>query len=216
MIRTLTRVSFGFVLACIAAGLTTVLFVVTPGDLMATPSAAFPDKAGQTFVWGLLAATHSAIFAAAFALIVTGVAEWLGLRGLGYYLLAALLIAMLGFYAQYASEAAGQPTIFNQYAASAFVTAGLIAGFVYWLSAGRYAGGEPVNATLAPKPKIMVETRPATEHPKPPAQTAAYDAGSASEDVTAPRRRLVESETSVPATQATAKKAPAQNDDEPF
>jgi hypothetical protein len=140
MIRTLARVICGFALACLAAGLTTVLFVTTPGELLAAPTGEFAEKAGQTFVWGLLAATHSAIFAAAFALIALGVGEWLSLRGAGYYMLAGLIIALLGFYAQFASEAPGQATILNTYAATAFVCAGLISGLVYWLIAGRNAG----------------------------------------------------------------------------
>ncbi|MFN0219813.1 MAG: hypothetical protein ACKVP4_13480 [Hyphomicrobium sp.] len=175
MFRTLARVVLGFVLACIAAGLTTVLFVITPNDLMAAPS---PEKTTQAIIWGLLAATHSAIFAAAFALIATGVAEWLGLRGLVYYLLAGTGIALLGFYAQYASEVAGQPTIYNGYAATAFIAAGLVAGFVYWLSAGRYAGGpsgveqRPGPLATDALPKLVADARPKMERTNAPAKKA--------------------------------------------
>jgi hypothetical protein len=178
MFRTLARVVLGFILACIAAGLTTVLFVITPNDLMAAPSAARPEKILQTVIWGLLAATHTAIFSAAFALIATGLAEWLGLRGLVYYLLAGAGIAVLGFYAQYASEVAGQPTIYNRYAATAFVVAGLVAGFVYWLTAGRHAGRRsdaetPPGQSAAPyRPKLVADARPVTERTKPPAKKA--------------------------------------------
>lgn len=178
MIKTLTRAFIGFILACLAAGLTTVLFVTTPGELISAPSGQFAEKAGQTLVWGLLAATHSAIFAAAFAFIAIGVGEWMRLRGFAYYMLAGLLIAALGYYAQYASEAPGQPTILNSYAAAAFMTAGLVAGFVYWAAAGRYAGRSraATDDVAAPpsgdKPRLVVETRPDTERPKKPASLA--------------------------------------------
>lgn len=175
MIRTLARVIFGFALGCLAAGLTTVLFVTTPGELLASPSGEFAEKAGQTLVWGMLAATHSAIFAAAFALIAIGVGEWFSLRGFAYYMLAGLLIALLGFYAQYASESPGQPTIMNSYAAAAFMTAGLVAGFVYWIIGGRFAGqSDRGDAPATPRdankvrPQIVVETLPETERPKRP------------------------------------------------
>ncbi len=140
MLKTATRVIFGFVLACLTAGIATVLFVITPSDLFSVAAEAFPEKLGQALTWGLLAATHSAIFAAVFVLIAAAVAEWLGFRSPYYYLLAGAVIALLGFYAQYASEIAGQATIFNAYAAMAFLTAGLLGGFVYWIAAGRFAG----------------------------------------------------------------------------
>lgn len=178
MIRTLVRVVIGFALACLAAGVTTVLFVTTPADLAASTPEELPDKLSQTFTWALLAATHSAIFAAAFALIATSLAEWRGWRWLLYYLLTGAVIALLGFYAQYASEVAGQPSILNSYAVTAFVSAGLMAGFVYWLVSGRNAGGtqregwDPVPATNPSRPRIIVETRPETERPKRPASLA--------------------------------------------
>lgn len=158
MFKMLLRVTFGFVLACIAAGLVTVLFVTTPSELMAMPSEARSEKASQTLVWGLLAATHTAIFAAAFTFIAAGIGEWQKIRGLGFYLLAGLVITALGFYAQYASEVAGQATIYNTYAMTAFATAGLIAGFVYWLVAGRYAGGDG-SSDVPPKKSSVRETK---------------------------------------------------------
>lgn len=163
MFKMLVRVTIGFILACIAAGLVTVLFVTTPAEMVALPSEALPEKASQTLVWGLLAATHAAIFAAAFTLIAAGIGEWQKIRGLGFYLLAGLVIAALGFYAQYASEVAGQATIYNFYAMTAFATAGLMAGFVYWLSAGRYAG--PDATSDGPTTKRKVETPKAIAPP---------------------------------------------------
>lgn len=163
MIRTFARVFIGFLLACLTAGLVTVLFVTTPADLMGVSADAFPEKALQTLVWGLLTATHSALFAAAFAFIATGIAEWMSIRSLPYYLLIGIGIALLGFIAQYSSEVSGQPTVLNNYALKAFATAGFFAGLVYWLAAGRFAGaarGSAAKVTLskpAVPPRIVVK-----------------------------------------------------------
>jgi hypothetical protein len=153
MIRTFARVLTGFVLACLTAGLVQVLFITPPAELLQIPSAAFPTRAGQAGVLALLAATHTAIFSAAFALIAAGIGEWMRIRGLPYYLATSATIAGLGFSAQYASEVAGQPTIFNLYALTAFLTAGVCAGFVFWLLAGRRAGGRDADAATAPYQK---------------------------------------------------------------
>ncbi len=140
MMRTLVRVVSGFILACITAGLVMVLFVTTPAELMSLKADAFPERASQTLIWGLLTATHSALFAAAFVLIATGIAEYMSLRNLPYYLAAGVVISLLGFAAQYSSEVIGQPTVLNNYALKAFLTAGFFAGLTYWLLAGRFAG----------------------------------------------------------------------------
>ncbi len=161
MLKTATRVILGFVLACLAAGIATVLFVITPNDLFSVAAEAFPEKLGQTLKWGLLAATHSAIFAAVFVLIAAAVAEWLGLRSPYYYLLAGAVIALLGFYAQYASEVAGQATIFNAYAAIAFLTAGLVGGLVYWIAAGRFAGAA-ARSDVESSARLDAAGKPAT------------------------------------------------------
>jgi hypothetical protein len=146
LIGTLARVAFGFALASIAAGLVTVLFVNTPADVLAQPVSRLPETAGETFDLALLTATHVAIFASAFVLIVAGVGETFSIRSLAFYLLAGMVIAALGFIAQYASEVSGQPTILNNYAMKAFLTAGFFAGFVYWLAAGQFAGKPPPEA----------------------------------------------------------------------
>ena len=170
IIKTLARVLAGFLLACFVAGLVQVLYVWTPAELAAVPAAAFPAKAGSTLELALLAATHSAIFGAAFALIAAGIAEWLSIRSLAYYLFAGTAIALLGLTAQYASEVSGQPTILNNYALQAYLTAGFFAGFVYWLAAGHRAGehGRGDNdasvskedKSSEPRQRIIVEKTP--------------------------------------------------------
>lgn len=141
MIRSLARVLAGFALACLTAGLIQVLFARPPGALLGSPASVFAGRASELGVLVLLAATHAAIFAAAFGLIAAGIGEWTGTRTMAYYLFTGAVIAMLGFTAQYSSEAPGQATVLNNYALKAFLTSGFFAGLVYWLVAGRKAGG---------------------------------------------------------------------------
>ena len=141
MLKTLARVLFGFIVACLVAGLVQVCFVMTPLKLLTSPADVFAERVGQTGLLALLAATHSAIFSAAFALIAIGIAEWGGFRGISYYLVAGTVIALLGFIAQFYSEVGDQPTILNNYALQAFISSGFFAGLAYWLAAGRSAGG---------------------------------------------------------------------------
>jgi hypothetical protein len=143
----IARVVFGFVLASIAAGLVTMLFVNTPSEVLAQPVSRLPRTAGETFELALLTATHVAIFAVIFALIVAGLGELFSLRGLPFYLSGGVVIALLGFVAQYSSEVPGEPTILNNYALKTFLTTGLFAGFVYWLASGQFAGRAPAEVT---------------------------------------------------------------------
>jgi hypothetical protein len=150
---------FGLVLASLAAGLVTVLFVNTPVDVLAEPFDRLPKTASATFDLALLAATHLGIFASVFVLIVAGLGEWFSVRALSFYLLAGVVIALFGFSAQYMSEVAGQPTILNNYAIKAFLTVGFFGGFFYWVAAGQFAGHSPENWRARSEPE-PVETRP--------------------------------------------------------
>jgi hypothetical protein len=144
----------------LTAAIVQVLYVSTPAELTNVPSANFPVEAGQALTLALSAATQFAIFSVAFALIAAGLAEWLGLQGVGYWLGAGIGIAILGFIAQFSSEVPGQPTILNNYALQSYVTAGFFGGLVYWLIAGRWAGDshEPVAVEEpAQRPRIIVE-----------------------------------------------------------
>jgi hypothetical protein len=150
VLGTLARVVFGFVLASIAAGLVTVLFVNTPSEVLAQPVTRLSRTAGETFELALLTATHAAIFGLVFTLIAAGLGEIFSIRRLPFYLLCGVVIALLGFAAQYVSEVPGEPTVFNNYALKAFLTTGFFAGFVYWLAAGQFAGRAPAGPTLEP------------------------------------------------------------------
>jgi hypothetical protein len=138
---TLLRVLFGFLIACLVAGLTTVAFVVTPADIAALPAEARPDRLANAGVLALLAATHSAIFSFPFALIAIAAAEWAKIRSFIYYVIVGLMIALGGFASEYLNEVPGQPSIMNDYALRAFVCVGILGGLAYWLFAGRRSGG---------------------------------------------------------------------------
>jgi hypothetical protein len=142
MLRTLVRVVFGFAVASVAAGLTQAIFVTAPSDISANLEG--------TGTLALLAATHSAIFAAPFVAAACLIGERGRIRSVVFYMLAGVLIALAGFLAQYSSEVAGQPTIVNNYALKAYLTAGFFGGLVYWLLAGRSAGSAFAPARPTP------------------------------------------------------------------
>lgn len=128
----IARMLAGFILACLVAGVVTMLFVFRPADIAADP--------GYALTVAMLASTHSAIFAIAFTLIAGGIGEWLSIRDMSYYVIAGIVIGLLGLMAQYWSEVAGQPTILNSYALKNYVTTGFFGGLAYWLAAGQFAG----------------------------------------------------------------------------
>jgi len=167
MLGTFFRILFGFVIACLVAGVATVAYVITPGDIAALPADLRPERLGSAGVLSLLAATHSAIFSFPFALIAIAIGEWLSIRSWIYYTIVGILIALGGFSAVSYFEVAGQPTIVNDYALRAFLTVGVFGGLAYWLVAGRKAGGRrggrPQSAEQAPES----ETPATTEEPAP-------------------------------------------------
>ena len=136
MFRALLRVLFGFVLACLAAGLTQMLFAYGPDQVLDGN----PDKIAKFIDGVLFTATHSAVFAAPFAFIATAISEAQSIRNWAYHALGGLAISVAGFVAQMSSEPAGAPSIVNNYALTTFLTSGFIAGLTYWLFAGRTAG----------------------------------------------------------------------------
>jgi hypothetical protein len=134
MLGRIFRVLSGFILACLAAGLVKVLFAFPPSD----------NQLALTDIidYAMPIATHSAIFAAPFALIAIAIAEWQRWRDWAYYAASGLAIALIGFFAQYQSETAvqGWSILNNNYPLIAFLTSGLVSGLVYWLFSGRLAG----------------------------------------------------------------------------
>lgn len=140
---TLVRSLIGFVLACLAAALTQVLFVITPADLYLLEMDQRVEQAGRALALALSAATQFAIFAAPFALVAVIFGFVQGLRGWAYYVFVGLAISLLGFAALYAGESQSDFTIANSYAVAAFAFSGIIAGYVFWLVAGRGPAKRP-------------------------------------------------------------------------
>lgn len=159
MIGRIFRVLFGFVLACLAAGTALALFVTTPVEIFTEVSGLPADVAwGRMANLGLLAmltATALGMFAAPLAVVAIGISEWRGIRAQGYYLLAAIAIALIGFFVQQSSETPGDPTIVNKFALAAFLTTGFVGGTVYWLMSGRRAGADRAHADY-----VSVKTQP--------------------------------------------------------
>jgi drug/metabolite transporter (DMT)-like permease len=164
MIGRILRMLFGFALACLAAGTTLVLFIFTPPELIGPQS----ERLSEAGLLALAAATQIAMFAALLALIGAGFAEWQRIGSWMYYVLVAVVIAAVGFLVQYWGEARGEASIVNNYAATAFLVTGFVAGLVYWLFAGRFARGPGREAEVAPR---AANATPAPEA-SPPVQAS--------------------------------------------
>lgn len=169
MLVAILRIAVGYVLACMLAGLVLVMHVVTPAELAVLSGEQLADRVVDLGSLANSAATYIAFFALPFALIVAAIGEWFSLRGMVYYIVAGLAIATAGFLAQQASETPGQTTIVNAFAIQAFVLTGLVAGLVYWLLAGRYAGGSPATKPFkrAPLPPTTTGDAEAPQAAKP-------------------------------------------------
>lgn len=165
MLASIFRVLFGFVLACLAAGLTKVMFAIGPQEVLSGD----PDKIATVFDWTAKIATHSAVFAAPFAFLAATISEWQGIRGVLFHTFAGIAIAMAGFAVQFLGEAPGAGSILNSYAVSAYAATGLVAGFVYWMFAGRRAG--PDFDIYEPAPAVITSTT-VPSVPRPPASPA--------------------------------------------
>lgn len=162
MIGAFARILVGFVAACLAAGFTKVSFIIPPTSVFG----AGDDVVSGFVTLSLLAATHIAVFSAAFALIAVAVGELQSQRSWMFYAAAGVAIALAGFIALLNSQAEGDPSIINNFALTAFLTAGFVGGLAYWLIAGRFAGSreEPDFAKPAPGQETdLVAASPAPE-----------------------------------------------------
>lgn len=136
MIGAALRCLAGYILASVAAGLMQVAFVLPPYELVGADA----DRLTAAGIWLLLATLHSGIFGAPFGLVALVLAEWRRFRGPIYYAAVGFGIAMLGFLAQVSGQGFEQPTKVLLYVLTAFTVAGIGAGLIYWLVAGRKAG----------------------------------------------------------------------------
>jgi hypothetical protein len=133
MIGRVLRVLIGLVLAFLATGLSLVLFVDTPTELLD----AGWDKATEVALLALAAATHNAICAAPFALLVAIIGEHRRFASILFYGPLGAVIAAIGFLLEYWVQEGDAASIANSYALLAFLVSGLAGGVVYWLVAGR-------------------------------------------------------------------------------
>ncbi len=129
------RVVAGFLIACLVAGGVTVMFAVTPAELV-DASAPYWEAVGG---WMLYTATITAVFALPFAVLAIIWGEWLGIRSIVYYGMVGIVISILGFALIVMGESPSMPSVINFYAMGAFLVTGLAAGIFYWLFAGRFA-----------------------------------------------------------------------------
>lgn len=166
--RTILRVLLGLLAACATAGVVMVSHVITPAELSGLSGDALVGRLTRFGELVALTTTQQALFIVPLALIAIIVAEINRLRGWLTYAFLGSVIAAAGWYLEYATEDELR-TIANPYAAQAYAIEGAIAGLVYWLLAGRFAGwrggGGLVKAQPFPiaKPRQQVSDVPATE-----------------------------------------------------
>lgn len=165
MLSALLRALMGFVLACIIAAIVKVGFIITPAEILNLPLNARLPRLETFALLATAAALHSAVFAAPFAAIAAMFGAWLKIRAWLYYLFAGLAISMFGFAAQYVGETTDLRTIANTYAVTAYAVTGLVAGWVYWLVAGRYVGS--ARARDDSPQKVITDDRRDKSEPEP-------------------------------------------------
>lgn len=139
MLRRILRVLLGFALACLAAAIAMVVFadIQELKGLNAADAELLLATTGERI---LFTAMLGALFAAPIAFVGIVIGEFRRIDSWTYYTLLALAIAFVGFLSWSIEEQSGDPTIVNNYAMTAFLTAGFVGGLFYWLFSGRAAG----------------------------------------------------------------------------
>ena len=154
------RVLIGYVIASFVAGLTTVLFAWTPSDLASMQGDIANDKLALAIPAGVIIGLFSCVP----ALIAIAFGERHRRHDWLYYAIAGIVIALIGFFAQYMSEDARQAWSIagSNYPLLSFVTSGFLAGLAYWIFAGRFAGmrGAKPGPDLHRKPTPASGSRP--------------------------------------------------------
>ena len=140
---TIFRVLLGYLVACFAAGLTTVLFAWTPADL----SGMHGDAANDKLALAMPVATQIALFSVPFALAAIAYGEWRKWRDWAFYAATGMAIALFGYLAQYQSEGPSPAWSIasSNYPLIAFLTSGFIGGLAYWVVSGRLAAMHPAH-----------------------------------------------------------------------
>ena len=157
----LFRALFGFIVACVAAAATLVLFVYTPAELANLPSDIGSDRVTEAALFTLAVTPHVMLFAALPASICVLLAEVRSIGAWTYYFGLGVAIAVFGFLVQHVTEGPGQLTILQNYALMAFLLAGVVGGLVYWFLSGRFAA--PRSAPKRPAEAAAPAPAPASK-----------------------------------------------------
>lgn len=177
MFAALFRILFGLFVAAIVAGCVQVMFALTPAEL----AVAGPDRWLIAATWAADTAVFSLVFAAPLVLLIGIFSEVLRVRSFAFYILAGVFVALAGFAALYSNEGPTDPTLANSYAIATYLTTGFVSGLMYWLVAGRFAGGRRkvrdedfVAETVQTETvvKKTAETKPAVSEAGPAGKTA--------------------------------------------
>ncbi len=138
------------IIACLwsalAAGFVIVLFATTPAEILSAPSDVAKDKIARLVELSIFSGVQAIVFGWPFLLLAIVIGEWRAIRTWLFYAIVGVAIAFAGFMAHYASEGPGDYTIVNNYALTAYLTGGFVAGVLYWALAGRIAGGRKLGA----------------------------------------------------------------------
>ncbi len=178
MLTTVLRGLFGFLAACLVAGIIQAGFATAP-ELLAQPGQGFLDSLADAAKRTIVATIFSGLFAAPFVAVVVPVLAWQKMRSVRVDAAMGLTIAGAGQAVLYAFEAANQSSIANWYAAAAFGCAGLAGGLTFGLLAmprpdtPPAEGDRPPPAAVAPPPVIVrapaTPAQPASGWPARPA-----------------------------------------------
>ena len=156
--RNVLRILLGLTAACLTAALIKVSHVITPMALLDLPGDALVERLYRLGELTLLTATSQSLFSVPLSLIAITVAEINRWRGWLTYAVLGILVALAGYCVQYVGEGELR-TILNTYAAQAYAIEGLVAGLVYWLISGRFAGWRRPGALVRAKPYPIAKPR---------------------------------------------------------
>lgn len=130
---------FALLISILAAGLALAIGIMLPDwwTVQTDPVEHFMFFTVQVFATSVVG-----FYAFLPALILIGIAEWFDWRSVFYYALAGAAIGLLAYYSSDISVAIEETTDMPPVAfgAQLVAAAGIIAGCVYWLIAGRNAG----------------------------------------------------------------------------
>lgn len=141
MLGRLLSVIIACLWSALVAGLVIVLFATTPAEILSAPTDIARDKISRLLELSIFSGVQAIVFGWPFLLLAISIAEWRAIRTWAFYAIVGMAIALAGFMAHYASETPADYTIVNNYALTAYLTAGFVGGVLYWILAGRFAGG---------------------------------------------------------------------------